>query len=319
MPLAKGKSKAVISSNISEMIHAGHPQNVAVAAALNTARKTKAFGGHSMKAPHVPKVPHIPKPPQPAKFHTGPIHSAVAGRTDHLPTHVPSGSYVELLQRLRPGAAQPGEIVHVDGRVLGRHPGVIHFTIGQRRGLGVSRGTEALHVLRVDALGVRYGNHTALHDVHFAVGRGELVAVIGPNGAGKTTFVSLIAGRLQLTSGTILFDGEEITGLPAFRRARRGIATVDTEVDGDVEHARAFGQRQFALEEGNLMVRAEDLLAVLRVPGDLIGGRRRRDGAEIGEQLPHLVVWGADVDRRHLGARHAGAQRAEQSFVGAAG
>jgi hypothetical protein len=94
MPLTKGKSKAVISSNISEMIHAGHPQDVAVAAALNTARKTKAFGGHFLKAPHIPKVPHIPKPPQPAKFHTGPIHSAVAGRTDHLPTHVPSGSYV---------------------------------------------------------------------------------------------------------------------------------------------------------------------------------------------------------------------------------
>jgi len=85
MPLKKGSSQATISSNIGEMIKAGHPKNQAVAAALSTARKTRAEGGL------------LAKPMQDAgsnKVHIGPIHSPVAGRTDHLPMHVPSGSYV---------------------------------------------------------------------------------------------------------------------------------------------------------------------------------------------------------------------------------
>ncbi|SHO59912.1 tRNA (5-methylaminomethyl-2-thiouridylate)-methyltransferase [Pseudoxanthobacter soli DSM 19599] len=62
---------------------------------------------------------------------------------------VPTGRYAEMIERLRPGAAEPGEIVHTDGRVLGRHRGIIHFTIGQRRGLGLSIG-EPLYVVSLD-------------------------------------------------------------------------------------------------------------------------------------------------------------------------
>jgi tRNA-specific 2-thiouridylase len=63
---------------------------------------------------------------------------------------VPSGRYADVIERLRPGAAGPGEIVDLDGRVLGHHDGIIHFTVGQRRGLGVATGSP-LYVVRLDA------------------------------------------------------------------------------------------------------------------------------------------------------------------------
>jgi tRNA-specific 2-thiouridylase len=63
---------------------------------------------------------------------------------------VPSGSYGDLVAKLRPDANAPGEVVDLEGRVLGRHDGIIHFTVGQRKGLGVAGG-EPLYVLRLDA------------------------------------------------------------------------------------------------------------------------------------------------------------------------
>ena len=63
---------------------------------------------------------------------------------------VPSGRYADVIERLRPGAAEPGDIVHVDGRRLGSHRGIINFTIGQRRGLGIASG-EPLYVVSLDA------------------------------------------------------------------------------------------------------------------------------------------------------------------------
>jgi tRNA-specific 2-thiouridylase len=63
---------------------------------------------------------------------------------------VPNGSYVSVLEKLRPGAAEPGEIVDQSGAVLGLHPGVIHFTVGQRRGLNIA-GSAPLFVLALDA------------------------------------------------------------------------------------------------------------------------------------------------------------------------
>ena len=63
---------------------------------------------------------------------------------------VPSGRYAEVIERLKPDAVGPGDIVHVDGRVLGTHDGIIRYTVGQRRGIGVSVG-EPLYVVRLDA------------------------------------------------------------------------------------------------------------------------------------------------------------------------
>ncbi|MEO1320509.1 MAG: tRNA 2-thiouridine(34) synthase MnmA, partial [Pseudomonadota bacterium] len=67
---------------------------------------------------------------------------------------VPKGHYAETIEKLKPGAAAPGDIVHIDGRVLGRHDGIIHYTVGQRRGLGIATG-DPLFVVRIDAAAAR--------------------------------------------------------------------------------------------------------------------------------------------------------------------
>jgi tRNA-uridine 2-sulfurtransferase len=101
---------------------------------------------------------------------------------------VPQGRYTDVIERLQPGAVRPGEIVHLDGRVLGRHDGIIHYTVGQRRGLKLAVG-EPLYVVRLDAKAARVvvGPREALatrrirlHDVNW-LGDGPLDA-IGPEG-----------------------------------------------------------------------------------------------------------------------------------------
>ena len=67
---------------------------------------------------------------------------------------MPSGRYTDVIRRLMPEAVTPGDIVHIDGRVLGRHEGLIQYTIGQRRGLGIGAervGSQPLYVVRLDA------------------------------------------------------------------------------------------------------------------------------------------------------------------------
>ncbi|NIY73409.1 tRNA 2-thiouridine(34) synthase MnmA [Marivivens donghaensis] len=63
---------------------------------------------------------------------------------------VPNGNYASVIEKLRPGAAEPGEIVDQDGNVLGEHRGVIHYTIGQRRGLGIGGLADPLYVVKLD-------------------------------------------------------------------------------------------------------------------------------------------------------------------------
>nr|WP_178111606.1 tRNA 2-thiouridine(34) synthase MnmA [Rhizobium skierniewicense] len=67
---------------------------------------------------------------------------------------VPQGKYTDIINKLKPNAALVGDIVHLDGRVLGRHDGIVHYTIGQRRGIGVATG-EPLYVVHLDARGRR--------------------------------------------------------------------------------------------------------------------------------------------------------------------
>lgn len=149
---------------------------------------------------------------------------------------VPSGKYADVIERLRPSAVEPGEIVHVDGRVLGRHDGIIHFTVGQRRGLGVASG-EPLYVVRVEAerrrvvVGPREALATTLLDLRDVNWLGRPLEAAGAGGldcfakvrstrapapaiiraqGGRIT-VELVNGELGVAPGQacVIYDGIE--------------------------------------------------------------------------------------------------------------
>ena len=151
---------------------------------------------------------------------------------------VPSGGYAAVIEKLRPGAAEPGEIVDLDGRVLGRHPGVIHYTVGQRRGLGLGGGAP-LHVVRLEpearrvvvgpraALGVARFTVTQVNwlgDAPFADGaqrvaarvrstRPPAPATLRPLGADRAE-VTLDAAEEGVAPGQacVFYDGERVLG-----------------------------------------------------------------------------------------------------------
>jgi branched-chain amino acid transport system ATP-binding protein len=79
-------------------------------------------------------------------------------------------------------------------------------------------------VLRTEGLTIRFGGLTALNNVNFEVRREEIRAIIGANGAGKSTFFNCLTGVLRPTSGRILFNGDDITGLPPDQISQKGIA-----------------------------------------------------------------------------------------------
>src|SRR5438477_6387243 len=79
-------------------------------------------------------------------------------------------------------------------------------------------------MLRIEGLTIRFGGLTALNNVNFEVRRGEIRAIIGPNGAGKSTFFNCVTGVLRPTSGRIVFEGEDIAGLPPHRISRKALA-----------------------------------------------------------------------------------------------
>ena len=136
---------------------------------------------------------------------------------------VPSGHYSDVIERLKPDAAEPGEIVDLEGHVLGTHAGIIHFTVGQRRGLGVATGAP-LHVVRLDAatrrviVGPREALRTGrmhLRDVNW-LGDGSLAQVLADERV--ELFVKVRSTRpprpawLRANSGGVeieLVDGED--------------------------------------------------------------------------------------------------------------
>ncbi len=87
-----------------------------------------------------------------------------------------------------------------------------------------SRGAASAPILKTELLTVRFGGLAALSQVNFEVQRDEVRAVIGPNGAGKSTFFNCLTGVLRPTAGRIVFNGEDITGLPSNLVSQKGIA-----------------------------------------------------------------------------------------------
>ena len=141
--------------------------------------------------------------------------------------------------------------------------------------------------LQVRNLGKAYRKRPVLRDVTMDVTRGEAVALLGPNGAGKTTCFYAIAGLVAPDAGTVMLDGEDVTDLPMFRRARKGIGylpqeasifrglTVEQNIRAVLElHDMARGQRARMLDS----LLAEFSITHLRhAPAiALSGGERRR-------------------------------------------
>jgi tRNA-specific 2-thiouridylase len=99
---------------------------------------------------------------------------------------VPSGRYTDVIERMKPNALEPGDIVNMDGRVIGHHEGIVHFTIGQRRGLGIAAAAP-LYVIKLDAASRRVivGPREALRmhrimlrDINW-IGGGSLESAVG--------------------------------------------------------------------------------------------------------------------------------------------
>ena len=141
---------------------------------------------------------------------------------------VPQGKYADVIRKMHPEAEQQGDIVHLDGRVLGRHDGIINYTVGQRRGLGVA-AAEPLYVVKLEhrtgrvIVGPREALRThsvRLRDVNW-LGENKLSAIAGGNGApievkirstrppqqavvamtGEDVLVTLVAGEYGISPG----------------------------------------------------------------------------------------------------------------------
>jgi tRNA-specific 2-thiouridylase len=124
---------------------------------------------------------------------------------------VPSGRYTDVIERLKPNALEPGDIVDMDGHVIGRHEGIVHFTIGQRRGLGIA-ASAPLYVIKLDAVtrrvivGPREAlrmHRIVLRDVNW-IGGGRLDQTVG---SGLELFVKVRSTRAPQPAWLRAVDG----------------------------------------------------------------------------------------------------------------
>lgn len=130
-----------------------------------------------------------------------------------------------------------------------------------------------------------YGGDPVIADVSVTVGKGEIVAVIGPNGAGKSTLLKAVAGLLPALSGTVTIGGEDVTALPTFRLARRGIGYVPQidDVFDTLTVAENLIMGGYSLPRGALAQRVDEVATAFpavrqllpRTARKLSGGERK--------------------------------------------
>ena len=142
-------------------------------------------------------------------------------------------------------------------------------------------------LLEVDGIKKSFRNRTVVNSVSFTVEEGQTVGLLGPNGAGKTTSFKMIVGMLTPEAGTVRFRGEDVTRLPMFRRARKGMGYLSQEPS--VFQRMTVRQNILAVLEARGMKRNERTAKTDRVLEDfglkalaknkassLSGGERRR-------------------------------------------
>lgn len=154
---------------------------------------------------------------------------------------VPNGSYAAVIEKLRPEAADPGDIVHLDGRVLGQHKGIINYTVGQRRGLGIGGG-DPLYVVNLDA-----------DNKHVVVGPKEALAtrtvtIKEVNWLGDDDFMDhserTVAVRVRSTRApkeAIIRPTSPTSATVELLNAEEGVAPGQACVFYDVDGTRIFG------------------------------------------------------------------------------
>jgi len=177
--------------------------------------------------------------------------------------------------------------------------------------------------LKADGLSKHFGGLRAVHDVNFEVEQGEILGFIGPNGSGKTTTMNLVTGFLKPTTGTIMFKGENIAGLPRYQVCQKGVARtfqinkpfLEFTVLKNVMVGRLYGQEPAK----NLKIAADESREILEIVGlsnkadvlskDLTLMQRKR--VELARALaakPQLLL----LDELMAGLNHAEAEDAMQ-------
>jgi len=143
------------------------------------------------------------------------------------------------------------------------------------------------HVLKSENLVKMYGKRTVVNNVSINIEQGETVGLLGPNGAGKTTTFYMIVGMIRPKSGRIYFSDEDITSLPMYKRARKGIAYLAQEASVfrhlSVEENLLAILQALPLSKAQQKIKARQLMEELSIAGlaknkasTLSGGERRR-------------------------------------------
>ncbi|ONH28365.1 ABC transporter ATP-binding protein [Pseudofrankia asymbiotica] len=150
-------------------------------------------------------------------------------------------------------------------------------------------------LLETDAVAVRFGGNVVLDNVSISVEPGRVTGLIGPNGAGKTTLFNIVTGLLAPTHGRVLVDGADVTSLPPYKRAHRGLARTFQRLEPFVslsvrDNVRVAGQIRNAWRRAGRIDLDKETDRVLELVG--LAGVAGRDVAELPTGQARLVELG---------------------------